>query len=257
MSNLFDLLEKYKFGLLAALLSYVAFFAYFQIGTYNGGGSPYSPFHEGARIEIPEDEIKLLPENIMLPANFQPGDVKNTVRDANDERKRSEKNYDTHSSTSSGAMSATEFEKTLFENAEGVEERKKIEKMIQTRKEREREAAKVQTGGPDKATTSGANNAAAGNVMVEFSLTSRTKQRLPIPSYMCGVGSSGRVVMVIRVDNAGNVVSATHDTSKNQGNVNGCMVEQAKKYALQSRFNYSDTAGKSQEGWISYTFVSQ
>lgn len=257
MNRIFDLLDKYKFGLLAALLSYVGFFAYFQIGTYDGGGVPYSPFEEGPRIEIPEDEIQLLPENIMLPANFQPGEVKNTARDANDDRKRSEKDYSTHKSTSSGAMDATAFEKKLFEEAEGVQEREKIRQMIEARQERERQATKTTSGGPDKTTTQGGNNAAAGNVMVEFSLTSRTRQKLPIPGYMCGVGSSGRVVIIIRVDKAGTIISATHDPAKNQGNVSACMIEQARKYAMMSRFNDSNSAASSQEGWISYTFVSQ
>ena len=83
------MLEKYKFGLLAALGVYVVIFAYFQVGTYDGPAVPYSPFQEGPRVEIPEDEIALLPENIMLPANFDPSNIKNTARDENDKRKTS------------------------------------------------------------------------------------------------------------------------------------------------------------------------
>jgi hypothetical protein len=35
------------------------------------------------------------------------------------------------------------------------------------------------------------------------------------------------------------------------------MMEQAKKYALMSRFNYSSSAPSAQEGTISYVFMAQ
>lgn len=258
MSDFFEKLEKYKFGLLAALIAYVGIFAYFQIGTYNGGGAPYNPFEEGARIEIPEDEIKLLPENIMLPANFDPSDVKNAVRDANDDRKRSETNFSNHKPISDGAQAAKDFEEKLKNEAAGVAERADIEARDAARKEREKQQAK-NNAKSDKPSTSGntSNTASAGKVLVEPYLAKRSSTRAEIPGYMCGIGASGKVVMIVKVDNAGTVISATHDPSQNQGNVDYCMIQQAQKYAMRSRFQASSSAVKSQEGWIAYTFISQ
>jgi hypothetical protein len=36
-----------------------------------------------------------------------------------------------------------------------------------------------------------------------------------------------------------------------------CMIDQAVSYARKSRFNFSGSAAKSQEGTITYTFISQ
>ena len=260
MNNLFDNLEKYKFGILAALLAYLIIFAYFQLGTYNGGGVPYSAFQEGARIEIPEDEIQLLPENIMLPANFDPSNLKNAARDENDKRARSEKNYSVSKQTNNGAMDATEYEKRMFEEAGGEAEREKIREQILARKEREKQQEKS-TDNKGESSTSGTANAVAGNVMVKFNVPKHTAHQGNVyyvrnPGYKCGVGASGLVVILVKVDQGGNVLSATYDPTQSS-NADNCMISEAKKYALMSRFNYSASAAKSQSGWISYTFVSQ
>lgn len=257
---MFDLLDKYKFGLLAALLAYVGIFAYFQVGTYDHLTEPYSPFHEGPRLEIPDEEIQLQPENIMLPSNYQPGEVKNTARDANDKRERSEKDYSATIPTSNGALKATEFEKQLFENASGVAEREKIVQQIKARQEKEK--GQKTNGEPSTTSNTGTNKAAAGDVMVDWSLASRNplnnnEYYVRNPGYKCGEGSAGKIVMNIKVDGGGIVVSAVYDPSKSSGQINPCMIEEAKKYALLSRFNYSGSAPKAQAGWIAYTFVSQ
>ncbi len=256
MSNFFDILEKYKFGLLAALLAYIVIFAYFQLGTYNSGGVPYSPFHQGARVEIPEDEIQLLPENIMLPANFDPSNLKNAARDANDKRTRSEKDYSTTEETSNGEQDAIDFEKQLFIEAGGAAKQERIKAQNKARKEREKQQAKTNAG-TDKRANSGSTNAAAGTVSLEYSLISRKPVKLPKPTYMCGVGSSGRVTIIIKVDQNGTVISATHDPSKSSPNASYCMISQAEKFAKKSRFNSSGSAPNPQVGWIAYIFVSQ
>lgn len=242
---------------MAVILAYVLIFSSFQVTTYDAFEEPYSPFHQGARVEIPEDEIELLPENIMLPANFDPSDVKNTARDANDDRPQSETDYSTNKSTFDGAKAATDLEKELFANAKGVKEREKIKKMIQDRQDREREAEKERNKKLDETSDAGGSKAAAGIVSVEYNLKNRTSKSLPKPLYMCGVGASGRVVVRIKVDISGSVISAAHDPSKDQGNVVSCMIQTAQDYARRSKFNYSGTAPKMQSGTITYVFVSQ
>jgi outer membrane biosynthesis protein TonB len=262
VSNIFDALEKYKFGLLAALLAYVVIFAYTQIGTYTAPSEPYSPFHEGPRIEIPEEEIELLPENIMLPANFDPSNIKNTARDENDKRQRSEENYSVSQYTGDGAQDATDYEKRMFEEAGGAAERAKIRKQIEERKKREREAAQSKENTNNNNSTAGTTNAAAGNVMVKFDVPNHTAHQgndwyVRNPGYKCGKGASGTVIVRVKVDQSGNVLSAQYDPSQSSGSITSCMISEAEKYAKISRFNYSPKAAKSQSGWISYTFISQ
>ncbi len=261
MSEFFDMLEKYKFGLIAALAAYVLIFAYFQLGTYTELATPYEPFPEGPRLEIPEDEIELKAENIKVPANFNPSDVKNTARDANDKRSRSEEDYSV--SESSGELSAEEYEKKLFEEAGGTKTRAEIRKQMEDwKKQQEKQKSDSKSSTTNKQSTSGTNNAAVGNVMVEFSVPNHTAHQgndyyVRNPGYKCGEGSSGTVVVLVKVDQAGNVLSAQYDASQSRGNITPCMISEAEKYALISRFNYSSKAAKSQSGWISYTFISQ
>lgn len=261
MSDFFEMLEKYRFGLLAALLAYVLIFAYFQIGTYNGGsGIPYEPFPEGPRLEIPEDEIELKAENIKVPSDFNPSDIKNTARDANDKRDRSEKDYSV--SKSSGELSAEEYEKKLFEEAGGAKTREEIRQQMAERQKQEKKRSETKSSTSNNQSTSGTRSAAAGNVMVEFSVPNHTAHQgndyyVRNPGYKCGEGSSGTVMVLVKVDQSGNVLSAEYDPSQSRGNITQCMITEAKKYALISRFNYSAKAAKSQSGWISYTFVSQ
>ncbi|MDG1332795.1 MAG: hypothetical protein P8P74_10715 [Crocinitomicaceae bacterium] len=257
-----DLLEKHRFGVVAVIAAYVVIFAYFQVGTYDGPGVPYSPFHEGPELEIPEDEIALQPENIMLPSNFDPSNIKNTARDENDKRARSEENYSVSEYTGNGGIQdATEYEKRMFEEAGGAAEREKIRAQIEARKQREKEQAQNNATNDQNSSTQGTNNAVAGNVMVSFNVPKHTAHQgndyyVRNPGYKCGVGASGRVMILVKVDQSGKVLSATYDPSQSD-NATYCMITEAKKYALISRFNYAADAAKSQSGWISYTFISQ
>ena len=259
MSNFFDILDKYKFGLLAALLAYVGIFAYFQIGTFDKVKELYSPFHDGPMIEIPEEEIMLQPENIMLPANYQPSDVKNAVRDANDKRERSDTDFSTSKDQSKGELSALEYAKKVREQYGTSSSSKQVAKPSQPDQSKDN---KDKPKGNEQNNPGGSNKAAAGNVMVEYSVGTRgphngNEYNVRNPGYTCGEGSAGKVFMNVKVDAGGMVISAVYDPAKSSGQINPCMIEKAKKYALLSRFNYSPSAPKSESGWIAYTFVSQ
>ncbi|MFK7784149.1 MAG: hypothetical protein AB8B56_03475 [Crocinitomicaceae bacterium] len=261
MSNIFDALEKYKFGLLAAILAYVVIFAYTQIGTYDAPAVPYSPFHDGPSIEIPEDEIELLPENIMLPSDFNASDIKNTARDENDKRQRSNENYSVSEYTGDGAQKVYDLEKEMFQEAGGAEKQADIIAKDKARKLREAEEARKREAANNNNSTAGTANAAAGNVMVSFNVPKHTAHQgndwyVRNPGYKCGSGASGRVMILVKVDQSGKVLSATYDAGQSS-NANYCMISEAKKYAMMSRFNYASDAAKMQSGWISYTFISQ
>lgn len=241
---------------MAVVLTYMVIFAYFQVGTYEAFEEPYNPFHEGAQIEIPEDEIELQAENIMLPADFDPSDLKNAVRDVNEKGPKSEKDYSTTGQIYDGAKSVYDLENQMFADAGGAEIQEKIRERDKARKKREEEEAKKNSDSGEKG-KSGASTVAAGSVSLEFSLTNRSPVRLPKPTYMCGVGSSGRVTISIEVNQNGEVVSASHDPSRSSPSASYCMISQAEKFAKKSRFSASGSAPNPQKGWIAYIFVSQ
>lgn len=87
---------------------------------------------------------------------------------------------------------------------------------------------------------------------ISFSLIDRTNYLLPPPIYTCIEG--GKVVVNIEVDASGNVINAGYN-EKSSNTSNGCLVENAIKYALKAKF--SSAARDSQKGTITYLFQSK
>lgn len=259
MNKFFYLLDKYKIGILAAFLTYVLIFMYLQLRSYSAPYVPYEAFPETSHIEIPDEEMELKPENILIPADYQ-ADVKNVTRDANDKRERSTKDYSQNMASGSDVVqSVYELEQQLMRETGGAEARASIQKQIDERKKKE--LAEAKSKDKNKPANVGGDKVFGGNVMVEWVLTERSPLQknnwnVRNPGYTCGKGSAGLVTMIIKVSQSGDVISATYDPNQSRG-ANACMIEQAQKYALMSRFDYSSGAPKTQEGRISYTFVSQ
>lgn len=87
---------------------------------------------------------------------------------------------------------------------------------------------------------------------ITYSLVDRRNYELPPPIYTCLEG--GTVVINIKVDKLGYVIEADFNaTSSNTSN--GCLVENAKEYALKARFNASTKT--TQIGTITYLFQSK
>lgn len=212
----------------------------------------YEPFYNGSYIEIPEEEIQLKPENIL--SSDVPQDIKNMSRDVNDSRESSSEEYFHNISDESIDEQVKRMEQEMYEEAGGEKTRAEIRaEMEQKRAELENKS----NNQPQKSENSNGSKKYSGNVMVEWDLREPHQNNnwfIRNPGYTCGYGSSGRVVVLIKVNQNGNVTSATYDASKSSS-ANSCMVEEAIKYAKMSRFKYSSQ--KSQSGWISYTFVSQ
>ena len=255
MNNFFDLLDKFKYGIIAAIVSYLLIFMYLQLGSYEETWL-IDPFHDGARIEIPEEDVHLKPENIQLPPDFNAGELKSISRDMNDDRKKAMDKWSQNKSLSDVEQSVKDFEKKAFEQSGGEAERKRIQQEMDDRKNKKDNSNNKPK---DNSNATGGNTSFAGNVMVDWSLQGRTAHQnnnwyVRNPGYTCGVGSSGRIVIAIRVNNNGDVMTAVPTSV---GSANSCMIEQAIKYAKMSRFNFSSGAEKNQEGTIIYTFVSQ
>lgn len=252
MNKFFDILDKYKFGIFASLGVYIAIFIYLQFQSFSYA-IRYEPFYNGSYVEIPEEEIQLKPENILLPSDV-PQDVKNMSRNANDSRESSSEEYFQNISDASVDEQIKKMEQEMYEEAGGEKTRAEIRAEMDE-KRKELETKKNSTSAKSK--QEGGDTKYAGNVMVDWSLREAHQDNnwfIRNPGYTCGYGSSGKVVVLIKVNQNGNVTSAVYDASQSSG-ANSCMIEAAIKYAKLSRFKYSNQ--KIQSGWISYTFVSQ
>lgn len=249
--------ERYIFGVIAAVTAYVGILIYLNLGTYREY-VPIRSFLDGPRLEIPEDDIELKPENIEIPSDFNPSDVKSIARDRDDKRERSKDDWAANKMSAADVeKSVKDYEKKLFEESGGDAKRKKIQEEMEERKKLEKD--KKTDNKKDETSQTGSNKAYSGDVMVEWNLRAPHQNNtwyVRNPGYTCGYGSSGKVTVAIKVNQNGDVVSAVYQSSLSR-NANACMIEQAVKYAKMSRFIYSASAPNLQEGTITYTFIAQ
>ena len=233
---------------------YMFIFAYLQISSYTEY-FPIEAFHDGPSIEN-ADEILVSQEQIEVSEGFKE-ELTNVSRDMNDSRERSSEEFYENQSAQDIEQAVKDYEKQIQESTGGEQERQKIIAEIERLKELEKEKTSAK---PDKAKRGG-DKAAAGNVMVEWSLEDRLPHQednywVRNPGYTCGFGSNGVVTVEIKVNQTGSVTSAEFSPLKSNG-ANPCMIEQAVKYAKLSRFKYSANAPKIQAGVIVYRFASQ
>ena len=85
---------------------------------------------------------------------------------------------------------------------------------------------------------------------ITFSLLDRMRRRIPTPTYTCI--ETGKVVINIDVNSSGDVISAVFNSNSSTTS-NGCLVDNAIKYAKKATFNSSSKS--SQKGTITYLYV--
>lgn len=148
------------------------------------------------------------------------------------------------------------FERQLFEDAGGAQKRAELEKQRKETQQKKQEFEQKRQEQLNKAGSSTAALPKGGKTMVSYYLPGRKPHNNNMyyvrnPGYTCEQGSYGEVIINIKVDGMGAVVSATPKES--YSSLNPCLVEQAIKYAKLSKFEGSSQS--SQSGTITYQFV--
>lgn len=261
MNKILDFIEDHKYGIVIALIVHVALFIYFQVQTYEEK-VVYEPWgFRGKNIESPDD-IEITPDQIETPEeqqlldDYEPEEIASFVKDANDSRE-----------TGSDEEFYTSYEGDAYSNVKDFES--EVIQKLQEGREQKDPKSKDETGLDDgkesqqdkessKESQEASSKAYEGKTMVRFDLASRHPHNkndwhIRNPGYTCG-NVNGIVVVDIKVAESGNVTSAKYNASKSR-NADACMIRQAEKYALLSRFNYDPKASRNQEGWIEYKFV--
>lgn len=93
----------------------------------------------------------------------------------------------------------------------------------------------------------------SGPSVLSWSLDGRKATHLPIPAYRCY--GAGEVVVIIAVNNRGDVVNAKVDNDVSSSD--GCLRSFAIRAARLSKFSSSATAPARQMGTITYAFIAQ
>jgi hypothetical protein len=246
VDKFFYYIDKFKFGILAAIATYTILFTYLQLKHINQL-EPIERLFNESKVEIPDDEIELKPENIQVAPQFAGGEIKNTTKDLNDQRQFSDKNWSKTKGNSNNKNSSDSEEK--FEN-----ERKNLEKIQQEVRERSNKpnTTKPNTTSRNNGSQSGSNFQFKGNVLVSYDVKSRSDAGLAAPGYSCK--GAGKVAIKVRVDSYGTIISAKYDAAKSSG-ADQCMIDLALTYA-KSRSRFSSGSGNV-DGYIYYTFVAQ
>ena len=233
---------------------YVFLFVYFQLTEYK----------QYIEIDVPENlsriednqQIEIPIKNIEIP-NISSKEIKNIARNNEDKRIKSDKDWSENKLAGDHVKTIKDYEKKLFEETKGFKESSSINK----KSDKEKSDKTVVNSNPKHNNQDGKTNQYSGNVMVDFFLPGRTAYdnnnwHIRNPGYTCGFGSSGTVVINVKVNLNGRVLKITYDSSQSS-NATDCMIEQAKKYAQMSRFNFSGEASEEQSGYIRYQFISQ
>ena len=93
----------------------------------------------------------------------------------------------------------------------------------------------------------------SGPSVLSWSLDGRKATHLPIPAYRCY--GAGEVVVIIAVNNRGDVINAKVDNEVSS--TDGCLRSFAIRAARLSKFSSSTTAPARQMGTITYAFIAQ
>lgn len=245
MEKFFYYIDKFKYGILAALATYVLLFTYMQL-KYFDQLVPIERMFNESHVDIPDDEIELKPENIQVAPEFQGGEVKNTTKDLNDKRLFSEKIWSQQEGNQQNKQSGNN-------DNSFSDERKHLEEIQKQVNERNNKTVPIKSTSPSNSnSSSGSKFAFKGNVLVSYDVPTRTESKLEAPGYSCK--GAGKVAIKIRVDNYGGISSAKYDVSRSK-EADQCMIDLALSYA-KSRSKFTGGSGNA-DGYIYYTFVAQ
>ena len=244
--------EHVVIALMSCLGVYLFVFMYLQISSFPDYRQ-LSTFDTYS--ELVQDQVELKADNIESDS-YNGGPISSVTRNQNDTRASSMDDWSESEYEGDPEDNAKEIERQLFENTGQQEKREEILESHQARLdalEKEKESK--------PASNRDSHSQFSGNVMVDFDLSGRTAFKndnwyVRNPGYTCGTNSRGFVVVEVKVNRNGNVVSAQINSASSNG-LSECMMQKAIAYAKKSRFNYTSAAAQVQTGVIRYRFAAQ
>jgi len=246
VDNFFYYIDRFKYGILAAIATYTILFTYLQL-KHVTQYEPIERMFNESKVDVPEDEIELKPENIQVAPQFAGGEIKNTSKDLNDQRQFSDKNW----SKSKGNSNNKNSSDSKDDFKEERDHLTRVKNEVENRKNKST-PTNPNTANKTNSSSSGSNFQFKGNVLVSYDVKSRSDAGLAAPGYSCK--GAGKVAIKVRVDSYGTIVAAKFDPSKSSG-ADQCMIDLALTYA-KSRSRFTSGAGNV-DGYIYYTFVAQ
>lgn len=250
MNSLVEFIDRHKGGILITVLLHFTVLIFVNFSTFNEKYEVETWSFKGRNIET--DDIEISADQVETKqemALYEQQEYLNAAKDLNNTKTEKDEEVYNLPSENFSADNAFNFENSIKEELKQKNDTgpDPIESSTNNG-ENSDSSTNNQNNSPNTTTT----NPPKGKTMVAFDLINRTAERLRNPGYTCG-NENGVVVVKIKVTQSGVVESAKYAPGKSQAT--NCMINKAEQYALNSKFNYSSTAPKLQEGEIIYTFI--
>ncbi|MCB0478743.1 MAG: hypothetical protein KDC84_11290 [Crocinitomicaceae bacterium] len=258
MDNVLDFIERHKYGITFAILLHLVIFV--GLNFYKVSNPVEMPQRKvRVNVELDNYDVELTPEQMeAMMKNQQNGeDPKNMAANMNDDREKSYDDYSDYSANKNVEDYVKNYEKQMLADVQADREAKG-EKYLAD----EYSDVKIYGGNEGNKNKNNANPSDkqyAGKTVLTYDLKDRGPKDnnswyIRNPGYRCK--GSGKVAVIIKVDRYGAVKEAKLDPA-GSSSYSECMVENAIKYALLSKFNYKQSAPAMQTGRIFYSFIAQ
>ena len=270
MNKILDFIEDHKYGIIVALFVHVGVFIYFQVKTYKEI-VVYEPWSFRTKdtqspddIELSLDQIETIEEAMLYDQEELITSFVKSENDSREEELQKDKQYTSFDGERNRGgdpySDIKEFESDVIQQLKEKRAERDGEKSFSEQHDTDLESSQLSENEKEQENkkNTASDKAVAGETMVSYDL----KNRHPLnhndwhvrnPGYTCG-NVNGLVVVQIRVAPNGDVTHAKYIPNRSM-NADNCMIRQAEKYALMSRFNVENEKHGSQEGTITYHFV--
>lgn len=242
-------LIKYKWALIGTFFLHIGVMAYMNRVKLE---RHYVPMGQLEQIPLVLEDQFDIPEEEKMKQEMQNGKISNITVNENDKVGESDKKYDSRAvkiSDSDVEKDMRDYEKNAFDEA--ASKHKKDDIVIDDPKLNVKKDKK-----DDNSQSSNENNKvrSAGRVSGSYDLDGRRDEYFAKPAYVCK--GSGTIVLKVKVNRSGKVVSATIDSGQSSY-TEDCMGENAVKYAYKCKFEAGTQWPEPQSGTVTYTYISQ
>ncbi len=257
---IFDFIEKHKFGIIGTIAFHILLFIWLnlhlvQLDVYVPKEKVLAvlDFTEEQEDDTPQPEM---PQPVDENGNPIESNVMNVAADATQEKT-------TYTNQANNNFSKSKADQEVWDMLKGIEaeEYAKInagkesssseESSSNDKEHRQIDPSLIKNDAKEN------NNASFGADIIataNYSLKGRKPLHQDKPSYLCR--SEGKVRIIIKVNQKGEVISRTIDEAKTTTQ-NDCLRTAALQYSKKWKFNQNFSDPMRLEGWIEFTYMAQ
>ncbi|MBX7051552.1 MAG: TonB family protein [Flavobacteriales bacterium] len=239
-------------AIIVSLIAHIFLLFVTQMLTQDNRMAQNDVIYEELNMDMIEPEMIPPPEEQPEEQSAFDSQLKNLIANENAQRTSEEKSY--------RGMSKAELNEQVYNDLKNMEAQE-FAKLNEGRPDYTVQQNQKGKSGDDKPKKSEydwyrekANNSSYnGRVTASYNMAGRDALDNPVPTYRCK--TQGKVIVLVTINNLGQVTEAKIDESKSS--LDECLRSESEKYAMKWKFNYKADAQKKQDGTITFTFSAQ